>query len=108
MPEPRAMNVAIFLDEVNEFNAPLMFIPGSHTLGVIGAAHDLSTTSYPLWTIDNDTIARLVGRGGIVAPKGPPGSTILFHSCLLHPSTANLSPLTRLTSYLTLSPLSIH
>ncbi len=58
MPEPRAMNVAIFLDEVNEFNAPLMFIPGSHTLGVIGAAHDLATTSYPLWTIDNDTIGR--------------------------------------------------
>ena len=24
----RAMNVAIFLDEVNEFNGPLMFIPG--------------------------------------------------------------------------------
>src|SRR5438034_7937334 len=61
MPEPRAMNVAIFLDEVNEFNSPLMFIPGSHKLGVIEAAHDLATTSYPLWTIDNDTIARLVG-----------------------------------------------
>ena len=30
MPEARAMNVAIFLDEVNEFNGPLMFIPGSH------------------------------------------------------------------------------
>ncbi len=28
MPEPRAMNVAIFLGEVNEFNGPLMFIPG--------------------------------------------------------------------------------
>ena len=27
MPEARAMNVAIFLDEVNEFNGPLMFIP---------------------------------------------------------------------------------
>ncbi|MCW5627102.1 MAG: phytanoyl-CoA dioxygenase family protein, partial [Burkholderiales bacterium] len=71
MPEPRAMNVAIFLGEVNEFNGPLMFIPGSHKLGVVDAAHDTSTTSYPLWTIDNDTIAKLVARGGIVAPKGP-------------------------------------
>ena len=59
MPEPRAMNVAIFLDEVNEFNGPLMFIPGSHKLGVIDAEHDTSTTSYPLWTIDHDTIAKL-------------------------------------------------
>ena len=55
MPEPRAMNIAIFLDEVNEFNGPLMFIPGSHKLGVLDAGHDLTTTSYPLWTIDNDT-----------------------------------------------------
>ena len=61
MPEPRAMNVAIFLDDVNEFNGPLMFIPGSHKLGVIDAKHDTSTTSYPLWTIDNDTITKLVG-----------------------------------------------
>src|SRR5882672_10757264 len=43
MPEARAMNVAIFLDEVNEFNGPLMFIPGSHKLGVIEADHDTST-----------------------------------------------------------------
>src|SRR6476661_10039600 len=76
MPEPRAMNVAIFLDDVNEFNGPLMFIPGSHQLGALPAGHDLTTTSYPLWTIDNDAIEMLVekagGRhGGIVAPKGP-------------------------------------
>ncbi len=108
MPEPRAMNVAIFLDEVNEFNAPLMFIPGSHTLGVIGAAHDLATTSYPLWTIDNDTIARLVARSGIVAPKGPPGSMIVFHSCLVHASTANLSPWNRVSVYLSLCAVSNH
>ena len=30
MPSARAMNVAIFLDEVTEFNGPLLFIPGSH------------------------------------------------------------------------------
>src|SRR5436309_10347053 len=96
MPEPRAMNVAIFLDEVNEFNGPLMFIPGSHKLGVLDAAHDTSTTSYPLWTIDHETIARLVGRGGIVAPRGPAGSMILFHSFLVHASTSNLSPWNRL------------
>jgi ectoine hydroxylase len=108
MPEPRAMNVAIFLDEVNEFNGPLMFIPGSHKLGVIDAAHDTSTTSYPLWTIDHDTITRLVARGGIVAPKGPAGSMILFHSCLVHASTSNLSPWNRVSVYLSLCAVSNH
>jgi ectoine hydroxylase len=108
MPEPKAMNVAIFLDDVNEFNGPLMFIPGSHQLGVIDAQHDTSTTSYPLWTISNDTIAKLVARGGIVAPKGPAGSMILFHSCLVHASSANLSPWNRVAVYLSLCAVSNH
>jgi len=108
MPEARAMNVAIFLDEVNEFNGPLMFIPGSHKLGVLDAEHDTSTTSYPLWTINHDTIAKLVERGGIVAPKGPAGSMILFHSCLVHASNSNLSPWNRVSVYLSLCAVSNH
>jgi len=108
MPEARAMNVAIFLDEVNEFNGPLMFIPGSHKLGVLEAGHDVSTTSYPLWTLDHATIARLVAHGGIVAPKGPAGSMILFHGCLVHASTSNLSPWNRVSVYLSLCAVSNH
>jgi ectoine hydroxylase len=108
MPEPRAMNVAIFLDEVNEFNGPLMFIPGSHKLGVLDAGHDTTTTSYPLWTIDHDTIAKLVARGGIVAPKGPAGSLLVFHSCLVHASGSNLSPWNRVSVYLSLCAVSNH
>jgi len=108
MPEPRAMNVAIFLDDVNEFNGPLMFIPGSHTLGVLDADHDTNTTSYPLWVINHTTITKLVERGGIVAPKGPAGSMILFHGCLVHASTSNLSPWNRVSVYLSLCAVSNH
>jgi ectoine hydroxylase len=108
MPTARAMNVAIFLDEVNEFNGPLMFIPGSHKQGALPAAHDTSTTSYPLWTIDHDSIAKLVDKRGIVAPKGPPGSMILFHGCLVHASTSNLSPWNRVAVYLSLCAVSNH
>ncbi|MEY3669584.1 MAG: hypothetical protein RL258_979, partial [Pseudomonadota bacterium] len=113
MPEPRAMNVAIFLDEVNEFNGPLMFIPGSHKKGVLEAGHDLTTTSYPLWTIDHALISQLVERaggrnGGIVSPQGPAGSMILFHSCLVHASTSNLSPWNRVSVYLSLCAVSNH
>jgi ectoine hydroxylase len=102
------MNVSVFMDEVNEFNGPLLFIPGSHKLGAIDAKHDLSTTSYPLWTIDNDTITQLVARGGIVAPKGPPGSMMLFHSCLVHGSPSNMSPWHRNIVYLSLCAVSNH
>ena len=113
MPTERAMNVAIFLDDVNAFNGPLMFIPGSHKKGVVEAKHDLSTTSYPLWTVDNDLIRQLVQRagdkdGGIVSPTGPAGSMILFHSCLVHASTSNLSPWNRVSVYLSLCAVSNH
>ncbi len=113
MPTERAMNVAIFLDDVNEFNGPLMFIPGSHKKGVLDAQHDLRTTSYPLWTVDNALIAQLVERaggksGGIVSPKGPAGSMILFHSCLVHASSSNLSPFNRVSVYLSLCAVSNH
>src|SRR6187399_2655090 len=113
MPAERAMNVAIFLDDVNDYNGPLMFIPGSHKRGVVDARHDLTTTSYPLWTIDNALIAQLVERaggknGGIVSPKGPAGSMILFHSCLVHASGSNLSPWDRVSVYLSLCAVSNH
>jgi len=108
MPEARAMNVAIFLDEVNEFNGPLMFIPGSHRQGVLPAGHDTSTTSYPLWTLDRGAITTLVKQGGIVAPKGPPGSMILFHGCLVHASNGNMSPWHRVAVYLSLCAVSNH
>ena len=113
MPTERAMNVAIFLDDVNEFNGPLMFIPGSHKKGVVDAKHDLTTTSYPLWTVDPALITQLVARaggkhGGIVSPKGPAGSMILFHSCLVHASSSNLSPWNRVSVYLSLCAVSNH
>ena len=101
------------LDDVTEHNGPLMFIPGSHKKGVVDAKHDLTTTSYPLWTVDNDLIRQLVQRaggkeGGIVSPKGPAGSMILFHSCLVHASGSNLSPHNRVSVYLSLCAVSNH
>ena len=90
-----------------------MFIPGSHKKGVVAASHDLSTTSYPLWTVDNELIRQLVARaggahGGIASPKGPAGSMILFHSCLVHASGSNLSPFNRVAVYLSLCAVSNH
>lgn len=101
MPSSRAMNLAVFLDEVNEFNGPLMFIPGSHRDGKLDAVHDTWTTSYPLWTADHQTVARLVEAGGIVAPKGKAGTALLFSGTLMHASAPNLSPWHRNTVYVT-------
>ncbi|MDH3714850.1 MAG: phytanoyl-CoA dioxygenase family protein [Gammaproteobacteria bacterium] len=108
MPEPRAMNIAVFIDEVATFNGPLMFIPGSHRSGVLPAGHDLETTSYPLWTLDRATVKELADRGGIVAPTGAPGSVLMFHSNLVHASPPNISPWPRTIVYLSLCEVRNH
>ncbi len=108
MPEPRAMNIAVFLDPVTAANGPLMFLPGSHREGVFEAGHDLETTSYPLWTLDRETVARLANEGGIAAPTGEPGSVLLFHGNLVHASPPNISPWDRVIVYLSLCAVSNH
>ncbi len=108
MPEPRAMNVAVFLSEVNEFNAPLMFIPGSHKGGTLEAGHDVQTTSYPLWTIDDETIRALIDRHGIVSATGAPGSVLMFHGNIVHGSGSNMSPWDRVIVYVSLCHVDNH
>lgn len=108
MPEPRAMNIAVFIDEVMAINGPLMLIPRSHKRGVLPAEHDLTTTSYPLWTLDHDEVRRLAHEGGIVAPTGKPGGVLMFHSNLVHGSAGNMTPYGRIIVYLTLCAVSNH
>ena len=108
MPLPRAMNIAVFLDEVMPINGPLMLIPKSHQHGTLAAGHDKQTTSYPLWTLDNDTVTRLAAEGGIVAPTGKPGSVLMFHGNLVHASPPNITPYPRKIVYLTLCAVSNH
>jgi len=108
MPEPRAMNIALFVDDVTAANGPLIFIPRSHTEGVQQAGHDLETTSYPLWTLDRENVTRLAEAGGTVAPTGPAGSMIMFHSNLVHASPPNISPFGRTIVYLSLCHVDNH
>ena len=108
MPEPRAMNIAVFVDEVTAANGPLMYIPKSHKKGVQKAEHDLETTSYPLWTLDRATVAQLADEGGIVVPTGAPGSMVMFHGNLVHASPPNISPWNRTIVYLSLCHVDNH
>jgi ectoine hydroxylase len=115
MPEARAMNIAVFLDEVMPINGPLFLIPKSHRAGVLAAGHDTLTTSYPLWTLDKDTVTHLArdaeaenGGTGIVAPTGKPGSVLMFHGNLVHASPPNITPYPRKIVYLTLCAVSNH
>ncbi len=107
MPAPLAMNYAVFLDEVTEFNGPIAFIPGSHRDGILtNDDAPLPGGKSPLRTLAHETVEALAARHGIVAPKGPAGSAIFFSGCLAHASGPNLSPWTRYIVYITYNPVS--
>lgn len=108
MPEPRAMNIAVFLDEVTAANGPLLLIPRSHKHGVVNAVHDKQTTSYPLWTLSEEKVKELSDQGGCVAPTGAPGGVLLFSSLMVHASPPNISPLSRTIVYLSLCHVDNH
>lgn len=113
MRSERVASVAIFLDDVNEFNGPMFLIPGSHAEGVIDKSAQPVTEvlryqayeNSPAWisnltadlkySLDRETIAHLVDKYGLLAPKGPAGSALFFHSNMVHASSNNISPYDR-------------
>jgi ectoine hydroxylase len=105
VPEPLALNLHVFLDNVTEFNGPLWFIPGSHRHGAPPAALDTQTTSYPLWCVGHETIAELIEAGGVVSATGPAGTALVFGDCLVHASPPNMSPWHRRIFSLILNPV---
>lgn len=113
VPEPLALNLHIFLDDVNEFNGPLYFIPGSHKFGAHVAFHDTETTSYPLWVVDREIVGELVENAEtldpdrpIVSATGKRGTGLIFFDTLVHGSSNNLSPWDRSIFSLILNPVS--
>lgn len=101
MPRMRALSCAISLSENNEFNGPLMVIPGSHRhfVSCVGETppehYKQSLRRQEYGVPDTRQLHELVERGGLISCKGPPGSLTIFDCNLMHGSTANLSPYPR-------------
>jgi ectoine hydroxylase len=105
VPEPRALNLHVFLDDVTELNGPLYFIRGSHHHGPAPARHDTETTSYPLWVVDRERVSALAAEGGLAAATGPAGTALIFGDLLVHASPGNISPDDRRIFSLILNPV---
>ena len=71
--ECRMVNALIFLDEVTQFNGPLMVVPGSHRMESEWPDESTQGTSYKIRYSGTGVIEAEVRRGGIVAPIGPAG-----------------------------------
>ncbi|MFD9124301.1 phytanoyl-CoA dioxygenase family protein [Kitasatospora sp. NPDC059571] len=100
LPAPRQVNVGVFLDDVDEFNGPVIFVPGSHRAGLVhdgrraDARSDLHLDPEDI-ALTPDQLAGLVGEHGMTSPKGRAGSIVLFSPEIVHGSAPNMSPFPR-------------
>lgn len=104
VPEPLALNLHVLLDDVTEFNGPLIFVPGSHKRD-IPLQRSVDGQKWELWTVPRDAVARLVHELGMVAAKGPRGTVLIFGDRMLHVSAQNVSPHPRWIFSLILNPV---
>jgi ectoine hydroxylase len=92
MPTPRALSIGLYLDEVMEFNGPITLIPKSHRDGLIPYEVVPVPGTTPIPSLPTETVGQYAERGGIVTPKGPAGTCLIFDSCTAHASAPNISP----------------
>ena len=105
MPEPEALTAVIFLDEVNDFNGPMLLIPETQNDVLIDEIHDrpygdidggenwkITTAQNLKYRLSETYLREKIKSKGMVAAKGRPGDVLFFHCNLLHCSSANSSP----------------
>ena len=105
VPSPNMATFLVMLDEATELGGCLYFLPGSHRLPLFPAHRDMTTTSYPQWTIDKETMRRLLRESPPPVPiVGGPGTAVLFHCKIVHGSGHNLSANDRWHVYMAYNP----
>ncbi len=101
MPRMRALSCTILLTENNEFNGPLLLVPGSHMhyISCIGETpedhYKASLRQQEVGVPDAMSLEFLIERRGMRAMKGAAGSVILFDCNTMHGSNSNISPYPR-------------
>ncbi|MDP3137920.1 MAG: phytanoyl-CoA dioxygenase family protein [Burkholderiaceae bacterium] len=107
MPEPRALTLGLFLEDVTEFNGALAFIPKSHHTTAVDVRDDVyANKSVKSVNLGPNSLTPLMAQNGIVAPKGPAGTAIIFDSRTAHGSGPNLSSEWRHIVYISPNPVS--
>jgi ectoine hydroxylase len=110
MPEPDALTIGLFLEDVSEFNGSLAFVPGSHKNSTIFDTQDefFPGKKIKSVTLSPEVLTPMIEKNGIVSPKGPAGTAVLFHSCVVHGSGVNMTGGWRHIVYISPNPVRNH
>ncbi|MFC6438537.1 phytanoyl-CoA dioxygenase family protein, partial [Novosphingobium resinovorum] len=112
MPRMRALSMSVLLAENTPNNGPLMVIPGSQHVFIacVGETpvdhYRASLRKQEYGVPDEDTLAELAHRQGIVAPTGKPGTVIVFDCNTMHGSNGNITPFPRANAFLVYNAVS--
>jgi ectoine hydroxylase len=97
MDSSNAINIAIFLDNVDMYNGPTIVIPQTHVNGMIDHEHRLSDsndknmgTMLP-YSIPKEAILAESSIHGFSAMTGVAGTAVFFHPNIYHCSLLNVS-----------------
>lgn len=125
MRRPDVVTAIIFLDDVNDFNGPLLLIPGSNKAGLVDSDGNMDvmdpdnewfnsyqqSTSYMSnltanlkYTLKKFIMEKWVRKCGIHAAKGPVGTVVFFDGMVFHASSNILSPWNRNDYLVTYKP----
>jgi ectoine hydroxylase len=106
MPAMRALSCSILLTDNNEFNGPLMLIPGSHRyfISCVGETPDdhykKSLKKQDYGVPDSVLLRYLCDLRGIASCKGRAGSAVFFDCNTMHGSSSNITPYPRSNVFL--------
>ena len=101
MPAMRALSCSILLTDNDEFNGPLMLMPGSHRhyVSCEGETPDdnykKSLKKQEIGVPDQILLRYLSDMGGIASCKGKAGSVVFFDCNTMHGSNGNITPYPR-------------
>lgn len=100
LPAPRQINVAIFLDAVDDQNGPIKFVPGSHRNGLIRKDRNAEMASPQHLDpsdieLSADVVQKLVEELGVETPIGQAGAVVFFDSEVVHGSEENRASIPR-------------
>lgn len=101
MPRMRAVSCVVLLTDNNEFNGPLLLVPGSHMhyIACVGRTppdhYKQSLRKQEYGVPDPISLHFLIERGGLQSTKGPAGSVVFFDCNTMHGSNSNISPFPR-------------
>lgn len=103
-PRKHFITLYVLLEDVTEAKAPLVVMPESHRFGATVYPHDLEHKTADRWVYCDRRGRSMHLQHRLLT--GGPGTCAMWHSCLLHGASVNLSDTPRISLRFIISPKS--